>query len=161
MIRSEQDTDCYTQNHSRQARRNHSDDRVAELLAVPRYADILENEADPDEDKDGGSRSPIITSGKSWRHVIEGWRKTEQDADSDSDTDAPETSGGTQSRSLLPRSLELLFGGKAMRSASVNTGASRRPFDRETLMMELLAAEYEDEPLDDGELEGSGDDYDG
>jgi len=26
-------------------------------------------------------------------------------------------------------------------------------------MMELLVAEYDEEPLDDGELEGSGDDY--
>jgi hypothetical protein len=161
MIRSEQDADCHTQSHSRQARRNHSDDRVAELLAVPCYADILENEADPDDDNDGGSKSPIITSGKSWRQVIEGWRKTEQDPDLDPDSDAPETGRGAPSRSWLPRSLELLFGGKATRSAGVNTGASRCPFDRETLMMELLAAEYKDEPLDDGELEGSGDDYDG
>jgi hypothetical protein len=31
--------------------------------------------------------------------------------------------------------------------------------DREGLMMELLAAEYEGEAPDDGELKGSGDDY--
>ena len=34
------------------------------------------------------------------------------------------------------------------------------PFTRETLLMELLAAEHSDEELDYGELEGSGDDYD-
>ncbi|KAJ7872636.1 hypothetical protein B0H14DRAFT_3438771 [Mycena olivaceomarginata] len=39
--------------------------------------------------------------------------------------------------------------------------AAPRPFTRETLLMELLAAEHSDEELDDGELEGSGDDYDG
>ncbi|KAJ7910784.1 hypothetical protein B0H13DRAFT_1876382 [Mycena leptocephala] len=34
------------------------------------------------------------------------------------------------------------------------------PFTRETLLMELLAAEHSDEELDYGEPEGSGDDYD-
>ena len=39
--------------------------------------------------------------------------------------------------------------------------SSRGPFTRETLLMELLTAEHSDEELDDRELEGSGDDYDG
>ena len=37
----------------------------------------------------------------------------------------------------------------------------RRVFDEEILRMELLNAEYSDGPFDDGELEGSGDDYNG
>jgi hypothetical protein len=36
----------------------------------------------------------------------------------------------------------------------------QRRFDEETLLMELLAAEHDDEPFDDGALEASGDDYD-
>jgi hypothetical protein len=31
--------------------------------------------------------------------------------------------------------------------------------DKEARMMELLAAEYDEEPPDDGELKGSGDNY--
>ena len=35
----------------------------------------------------------------------------------------------------------------------------RQPFDREALLMKLLATEHDDEEPDDGALEGSGDDY--
>ncbi|KAJ7890439.1 hypothetical protein B0H13DRAFT_1454076, partial [Mycena leptocephala] len=49
-----------------------------------------------------------------------------------------------------------LFGGQIKRSLEV----ALHPFTRETLLMELLAAEHSDEELDDRELEGSGDDYD-
>ncbi|KAH9964091.1 hypothetical protein BJV74DRAFT_710395, partial [Russula compacta] len=53
-------------------------------------------------------------------------------------------------------SLELLFG----RQAKQPIGPPKQcAFDKETQMMKLLAAEYEDEPPDDGALEGSGDDY--
>ncbi|KAJ7886598.1 hypothetical protein B0H14DRAFT_2338165, partial [Mycena olivaceomarginata] len=52
--------------------------------------------------------------------------------------------------------LSLLFGGKIPNPLQ---RLSRKAFTRETLLMELLAQEHSDEEPDDGELEGSGDDY--
>ena len=57
----------------------------------------------------------------------------------------------------LPQSLSILFDGQA------KNPVSRPPcqqFTWETLMMELIAAEEEDEKLDAGTMEDSGDDYD-
>lgn len=36
---------------------------------------------------------------------------------------------------------------------------ARKQVSEEAFRMELIVAEYSDEPPDDGELEGSGDDY--
>ncbi|THU83616.1 hypothetical protein K435DRAFT_629745, partial [Dendrothele bispora CBS 962.96] len=57
--------------------------------------------------------------------------------------------------------LEKLFGGVATRPLDdfIAPRTRKRAYDQERLMMELLAAEFSDEPPDDGELEGSGDDY--
>ncbi|KAJ6477690.1 hypothetical protein C8R45DRAFT_1157614 [Mycena sanguinolenta] len=52
-----------------------------------------------------------------------------------------------------------LFGEDASRPADHRT--RRATFDREQLLMELLAAEQSSEELDNGELSGSGDDYEG
>ncbi|KAJ3976797.1 hypothetical protein EV361DRAFT_958367 [Lentinula raphanica] len=75
----------------------------------------------------------------------------------------PET--GQQSRSWLPRSLALLFGGSAIGTQVSDGGrprhARRGAYSEEQLLMELLAQEKEDEILDDGALEGLGDEYDG
>jgi hypothetical protein len=60
------------------------------------------------------------------------------------------------SKPWLLQSLALLFGGKAMQPLG---HCKQQPLDEEARMMELLTAEYEDEPPDDGKLEGSGNDY--
>ena len=57
---------------------------------------------------------------------------------------------------FLPKSLHLLFGGRVLRPIEC---PQRRQFDREVLMMELLAAEHEEESVDDGAKSGSGDEY--
>jgi hypothetical protein len=62
----------------------------------------------------------------------------------------------------LPITLEKLFGRKAEKSLSgFLVQRARKAFTEETLLMELLDAEYSDEPPDDSELEGSDDDFEG
>jgi hypothetical protein len=67
------------------------------------------------------------------------------------------TMGRLSTAKFLPCMLVKLFGGQIKRPFEV----ALHPFTRETLLMELLAAEYSDEELDDGELEGCGNDFDG
>ncbi|KAJ7881889.1 hypothetical protein B0H13DRAFT_2278439 [Mycena leptocephala] len=69
------------------------------------------------------------------------------------------TTMGPSTAKFLPCMLvtRKLFGSQIKRPLKV----ALHPFTRETLLMELLAAEHSDEELEDGELEGSGDDYDG
>jgi hypothetical protein len=145
---------------SREKRKNHSEDSASTLLTVPRYADILEGgeDSESEEEEAEGSRSMLVKSAKSWRRVMDKWIEQEREAsEEDSDTDQPAITGTERrSKPWLPRSLGLLFGGRAKQPIG---RSKRQPYDEETRMMELLAAEYEDEPPDDGELEGSGDDY--
>jgi hypothetical protein len=86
---------------------------------------------------------------------MEKWIEEEREVSED-DTDTIMGTGEWQSKPWLLRSLDLLFGGQAWQPLGC---LKRQPFDEEAWMMELLAAEYDDEPPDDGELEGSGDDY--
>ncbi|KAJ7091592.1 hypothetical protein C8R44DRAFT_816891 [Mycena epipterygia] len=68
----------------------------------------------------------------------------------------PEPLAPRRSVRWLPCPLSHLFGGTIAKPPQPH---SRRAFTEERLM-ELLGAEHSDEELDDGELEGSGDDYD-
>ncbi len=83
------------------------------------------------------------------------WVQDEQDSD---DSDPEVTVPQQRSRKWLPKPLASLFGGSTKRP--VKRPACKQ-FTRKALLMELLAAEEADEPLDDGALEGSGEDYDG
>ena len=104
------------------------------------------------------SRSNLVSSGKSWRRVMQKWIEEERDMSSDdeSDQEQPASTSARRSKPWLPRSLALLFGGK-----TAQPFRRRKPqaFDEEAWRMELLVAEYDDEPPDDGALAGSGDDY--
>ena len=53
---------------SREKRKNHSEDSASTLLAVPRYADILEGGEDSEsgEEEAQESRSTLVKSAKSW-----------------------------------------------------------------------------------------------
>ena len=67
---------------------------------------------------------------------------------------------------MPPKKMELrrYFEEGGNRTAIKNPPVTRCPrkvFNREELLMELIAAEHSDEEPDDGELEGSGDDYNG
>jgi hypothetical protein len=140
-------------------RKNHEDNRVWELLAVPQYADILECGAADEEGNDGETpKSTLVTSASAWRRELAKWVEEEREDDSEDDTDEPggaSTSGGHRVRPWLPCSLATLFTGESKQPPRQR----RQPFDHEALLMELLAAEHDSKEPDDGALEGSGDDY--
>jgi hypothetical protein len=85
----------------------------------------------------------------------------------DSDSDGEELGNvmyGRQRSKWLPRSLELLFGGRKEVDVDeqLRRVARRQAYTEEARLMELLADEEADEERvpDAGELEGSGDDFD-
>ncbi|KAF8903073.1 hypothetical protein CPB84DRAFT_1845912 [Gymnopilus junonius] len=91
---------------------------------------------------------------------------TANGTDSDSDDEELSTAMYGRGRSKwLPRSLDLLFGGRKELSVDEQARWLRRrnAYTEEVRLMELLADEEADEdPVpDDGELEGSGDDFEG
>jgi hypothetical protein len=101
----------------------------------------------------------LVKSKAAWRNQLAQWQEAQQAAeglDSDAEDQAPTQTSNRRQR-WLPRSLKDLFGG------TVSHPITRRPraLDDESRLMELLQAEYSDEPLDDGEMEGSGDDFEG
>ncbi|KAJ7220984.1 hypothetical protein C8J57DRAFT_995911, partial [Mycena rebaudengoi] len=101
-------------------------------------------------------RQVFVKSKAGWRKVFLQWvlDAREMDWNSDDEEDAPVT---TANDDWLPLPLAKLFGEDAPRPAHHRT--CRPTFNREQLLMELLAAEHFDEAPDDGELSGSGDDY--
>jgi hypothetical protein len=72
---------------------------------------------------------------------------------------------GHQQSKWLPRSLELLFAGRKETDVDKQLRCIRRrqAYTEEAWLMELLVDEEADEERvpDDGELEGSGNDFDG
>ena len=72
---------------------------------------------------------------------------------------------GCQQSKWLPQFLDLLFGGRKVTDIDEQLRKARRrqAYTQEARLMELLADEEADEERmpDDGELEGSGDDYEG
>ena len=153
----------------RAKRKNHEANKVAELLKVPRYADILEDDVDATMDAEGSSRpkSALVTSCEGWRKEMARWVQEEQGRSDDlsEDEDLLNVAYGRQRSKWLPRSLELLFAGRKESEVDEQLRKTRRrqAYTEETRLMELLADEEADEEgiPDDGELEGSGDDFDG
>lgn len=145
----------------REKRKNHDDSRVADLIAVPHYADAMESKGEGSDDDDSPhTRQLLVNSAHSWNKVHAKWMVAARDLSDDEDGEELQrlaTTMGPSTTKFLPRTLAKLFGGQIERPFK----AAPHPFTRETLLMELLAAEHSDEELDDGELEGSGDDYDG
>ncbi|KAF8903395.1 hypothetical protein CPB85DRAFT_1377091 [Mucidula mucida] len=129
---------------ARQKRKNHNSERVASLLEVPQYADLL-------DDSNGSNTDATILNRTDWRNEIKKWVEEEQAASNEdinmsSDeegvpgTSATASRGPSKSRKVLPATLRKLFGGDGV----------ARP---------LLQAEYAEEAPNDGALEGSGDDF--
>jgi hypothetical protein len=88
------------------------------------------------------------------------WVKEEREGKSEEESDdlglgGTSTLQGCHIRLWLPCSLATLFRGASKQP----TSHCCQPFDHEALLMELLAAEHDNEEPDDGALEGSGDDY--
>ncbi|KAF8150576.1 hypothetical protein B0H34DRAFT_791004 [Crassisporium funariophilum] len=152
---------------ARTKHQNHDNTHIANLLSVPRYADLLEQDGDTSEDEEGPVEhwSGMIKSRKAWRREIVKWVQEER-AQSDNDDDEVADVAYSWGRSKwLPRSLNLLFGGRNETDIDQQIRQIRRQqaYTEEARLMELLAAEEEDVERipDDGELEGLGDDYDG
>jgi hypothetical protein len=155
-------------------RKNHDESKVADLLAVPRYADLLEEAANSGDEEEGTSkaRSGLVKSREGWRNEMARWVQMEQERSENSDSDDDNSDGelgnaiyGRQRSKWLPRSLELLFGGRKETDIDeqLRRGLRRQAYSEEARLMELLANEEADEERipDDGELEGSGDDFEG
>ncbi|KAF8881821.1 hypothetical protein CPB84DRAFT_1871987 [Gymnopilus junonius] len=146
-------------------------EECTELLTIPRYADLLEEGVGVSED--GGeesslrAQSGLVKTRESWQKEMVKWvQKQGEHDDEESDEDELPTRVYGKGRSKwLPRSLDLLFGGHKETSAEEQTRCLRRQqaYTKEVRLMELLADEEADEDPtpDDGELEGSGDDFKG
>ena len=136
---------------------------------MTRYADLLEDEAYTSGEEEGlpKPRSGLVKSRDGWRKEMRKWVQEER-ARSDADSDGEELGSamyGRQRSKWLPRSLELLFGGQKEVDVDEQLRRVRRreAYTEEARLMELLADEEADEERfpDDGELEGSGDDFNG
>jgi hypothetical protein len=114
---------------------------VKELIAVPRYADALESDDEEDVGNTGtiGPRQVLVKSKEIWRKVFLKWVLDAREADGHSDDE--EADEPVRAReNWLPLPLSKLFGEDAPRLA--DHGTRRTTFDREQLLMELLAAEH-------------------
>lgn len=102
-------------------------------------------------------KAQLITTSKHWRREIAKWQREEQAKHSDSE-DEQDADPEQKKSTLVPCTLERLFGDAPARPRAV-----RPALTEEERLMELLANELADSEKipDDGELEGSGDDYDG
>ena len=151
---------------NREKRQNHNKSNVSELLAVPCYADLVEEDAETSEEEPGhGKTQPgVVKSREGWRKEMKKWVEEERDQ-SDDDGELADIAYGRQRSKWLPRSLDLLFGGRKVTDIDEQLRKARRrqAYTQEARLMELLADEEADEERmpDDGELEGSGDDYEG
>jgi hypothetical protein len=91
--------------------------RMGELLAVPQYADLLEDDSGTSESEDELSKRPsgTVKSREGWRKEMAKWVQKEQVRSEGSDSDDDElgniTYGRQRSKWFKPRSLDLLFGG--------------------------------------------------
>jgi hypothetical protein len=150
--------------------------KVAELLKVPQYADLSDDDNDADANEDGEelsvSQSGLVKSCEGWRKEMAKWVQEEQArselSDSVDDSDEEEqlwnVTYGQQRSKWLPRSLKLLFTGckESEINEQLRHTCRQQAYTEEARLMELWADEEADEDRipDDGELDGSGDNFD-
>ncbi|KAJ6605939.1 hypothetical protein B0H10DRAFT_1957010 [Mycena sp. CBHHK59/15] len=116
---------------------------------LQRRSDILENEEESDDEAGEHISTRLVNSGAAWRKVYTSWvvaARVEEMAAEDTEGSQTVVEPPAPQRPGFPQPP----GGRAPRKA----------FTQQQLLMELLAAEHSEEEPDDGELEGSGDDYD-
>jgi hypothetical protein len=153
--------------HERGKRKNHDDTNVADLLTVPRYADLLEEDTHSADGVEGSSKpqSGLVKSRDGWREEMAKWVQEERAHTDSDDEELGNATYGRQRSRWLPKSLELLFGGRKEVDVDeqLRRVSRRQAYTEEARLMELLADEEEDAERipDAGELEGSGDDFDG
>jgi hypothetical protein len=99
----------------RAKRQNHENEKVGELLAVPRYADLFEDDGGMSESEGELSKhlSRMVRSREGWRKEMAKWVQKEQTRSEESDggDELGNIVYGRQRSKWLPRSLDLLFGG--------------------------------------------------
>jgi uncharacterized protein YpiB (UPF0302 family) len=139
---------------SRTKRKNHKSTGI-DLLAVPRYSDLLEDMEAEDESERGRA---LVTSEAGWRTEMAKWigdaRAAEDAEDGDSENETPAAAmPRIRVSQQKPMTLATLFGGKVRRTERLTV------ISEEEMLMEALAEQMEDERLDDGAIEQEGDDY--
>ncbi len=106
-----------------------------------------------------------MKSHEGWRKEKAKWIWEEQEKSDESDEELANVTYGRQCSKWLPCSLDLLFAGQKEIDIDKQIWRNRRKqaYTEEARLMELLADEEADEERvpDDGELEGSGDDFEG
>lgn len=149
-------------------RKNHDEEKLGEMLVVPQYDDLpLGDEAEDsgDEETTGSpTKSALVKSRAQWRKEMAKWVQSEQETDEGEDEHTSTPATTQRPKKWLPRSLDLLFGGRPETTSEQQALNLHRQkaYTEEARLMELLVDEEEGETiLDDGELEGSGDDFDG
>ncbi|KAJ6616617.1 ribonuclease H-like domain-containing protein [Mycena sp. CBHHK59/15] len=135
----------------RKPRKNHKS--TANLLAVPRYRDLLDDQDDEDPSERGRA---LVSSREGWRIQTAKWISDTRAADRDTeDPDSDEEADTTPHiPSRLPTwkkiTLCVLFGGAEKPRARK---PSARVIQEEELLMQALAEELEDDVPDDGAIE--------
>ncbi|KAJ6603978.1 hypothetical protein B0H10DRAFT_1957553 [Mycena sp. CBHHK59/15] len=135
----------------RKPRKNHKS--TANLLAVPRYRDLLDDQDDEDPSERGRA---LVSSREGWRTQTAKWISDTRAADRNTeDPDSDEEADTTPHiPSRLPTwkkiTLRVLFGGAEKPRARK---PSARVIQEEELLMQALAEELEDDVPDDGAIE--------
>ncbi|KAJ7450471.1 hypothetical protein FB451DRAFT_1410441 [Mycena latifolia] len=143
----------------RKVRQNHK--AVEKLLQVPRYGNLLQDQADEDPSERGRA---LVSSPDGWRVEMAQWisdaqeasAQEEQESSSEPVLTVPETEPARlvrRPRKWQPMTLEKLFG-TSPRKESLRTRVSRRAREEEEMYMRVMAElEAEDDTLDAGEIE--------
>ncbi|KAJ6447788.1 hypothetical protein C8R45DRAFT_850680, partial [Mycena sanguinolenta] len=92
-----------------------------------------------------------------WQEELREFNNLSDDSDGEGSARCSEAQTGRRQRCWLPISLDALFGGKITSPIRI----CRQVFTKEILYIELLAAEHSDEEPNDGEKDGSDDDFEG
>ena len=101
-------------------RQNNDKSSISELLAVPRYADLVEEDAETSEEEPGHgkTRTGVVKSCEGCRKEMKKWVEEERDR-SDDDGELADVAYGHQQSKWLPQSLDLLFGGRKVTDIDV------------------------------------------
>ncbi|KAJ6608460.1 hypothetical protein B0H10DRAFT_1648090, partial [Mycena sp. CBHHK59/15] len=110
-------------------------------------------------------KSVVVRTSGAWRRQVAEWQAEIHELDAVSDNHSAENDDNdlpssipVPPRSWFPTTLASLFGGVIKNP--ITLARHKRVVSKESLYMELLAAEHSDEEPDTGAQEGSGDDYD-
>ncbi|KAJ7445390.1 ribonuclease H-like domain-containing protein [Mycena galericulata] len=145
-----------TLHKDRKVRQNHK--AVEKLLQVPRYANLLQDQADEDPSERGRA---LVSSPDGWRVEMARWIVDAQEAAAAEDAEeeeegkeTPEQAGPVRRpRKWRPMTLKKLFG-TSPRKEDLRTRISRRARDQEEMYMRVMAEldEADDSP-DNGAIE--------